>query len=495
MRSLTIRLPKALVVTFLVGTLFGVAVTTVGAAMRGSAVFRDVPSGAYYDDAIGELSGLGIIQGVDTPSGKMFYPERLVNRADVAVLLKRLRDDIKGIRTAPVPMSSSSRSSSVRSSSSSVVSSVSSSSSSAGSAPYNAAGSIRFASAAYSVSEVEGSVKISIVRIGGSQGSVTVNYTLTGGTAVAKKDYTPSSGSLTFAGKETSKSISIPIIDNTDKGPDKTLNIVLSGIAGGATLGNPSTAVMTIIDNETNPTGASSSAAAVFPTPTTAVLSLSASVYSAVEGSTQTVTVVRTGVTTTAVSVAYATADQSAKSGVDYSGVSGVLNFAANETSKAFTIAVNNDTTIQGNRAAKITLSTPSAGASLGNPTTATLTVVDDDASSYETGTGTVQFTSSAFSAETGQQYAVITLSHVGGFVPVTVTFATNGGLAVAGTDYQSVNTAVQFAAGESLKVILVPLAQNTQARSGLSVLLQLTPVTANLSLGIPPTATLTLNQ
>nr|MBP7114509.1 S-layer homology domain-containing protein [Candidatus Peribacteraceae bacterium] len=57
---------RALPATFLAGALFGVSVTSLGAAFRASAIFRDVPSSHYADEAIGEMYQLGIIKGYDS---------------------------------------------------------------------------------------------------------------------------------------------------------------------------------------------------------------------------------------------------------------------------------------------------------------------------------------------------------------------------------------------------------------------------------------------
>ncbi len=56
-----------------------------------------------------------------------------------------------------------------------------------------------------------GLANITVLRKGGSAGSLTVDYATTDGTATAGQDYTATSGTLTFSGGETSKNIQIPI--------------------------------------------------------------------------------------------------------------------------------------------------------------------------------------------------------------------------------------------------------------------------------------------
>ena len=60
------RFRKIFKVPFLVGLVAGVVITTgVGAAVKGSLLFTDVPSDAFYDQAVGNLYSAGIIRGYD----------------------------------------------------------------------------------------------------------------------------------------------------------------------------------------------------------------------------------------------------------------------------------------------------------------------------------------------------------------------------------------------------------------------------------------------
>ena len=111
-------------------------------------------------------------------------------------------------------------------------------------------GSLRFSAATYSVNEGGGSAVITVTRVGGSSGSVTVQYATRDGTATAGLDYTATSGTLTFADGETSKTFSIPIIDDTLIEPNETVRLRLFSPTGGATLGTQREAKLVIIDND-----------------------------------------------------------------------------------------------------------------------------------------------------------------------------------------------------------------------------------------------------
>jgi Big-like domain-containing protein/uncharacterized protein DUF4214 len=102
------------------------------------------------------------------------------------------------------------------------------------------------------------------------------------------------------------------------------------------------------------------------------------------------VQVTRVGDTSFAATVNYATGDTSganncdsvthlASSRCDYITTLGTLKFAAGESSKMIAIPIVNDVFAEGNEDFTITLSNPS-GASLGSPSSATLTITDDDA-------------------------------------------------------------------------------------------------------------------
>ncbi|HQU86680.1 MAG TPA: carboxypeptidase regulatory-like domain-containing protein, partial [Pyrinomonadaceae bacterium] len=81
-------------------------------------------------------------------------------------------------------------------------------------------------------------------------GTVSVDYATNGGTAIPITDYTPVSGTLVFADGETAKTFNVSLADDQTPEPAEMVNLVLSNPNGGATLGNPSVAVLNINDND-----------------------------------------------------------------------------------------------------------------------------------------------------------------------------------------------------------------------------------------------------
>ena len=108
-------------------------------------------------------------------------------------------------------------------------------------------GSFRFSSPSYGVAQDAGTMSIQVVRAYGTNGAAMVDYATSDGTGAAGVNYTSASGTLSFANGETSKTFSITILNQAVGGSGKTVNLALSNPTGGATLGTPSTSVLTIV--------------------------------------------------------------------------------------------------------------------------------------------------------------------------------------------------------------------------------------------------------
>ena len=228
----------------------------------------------------------------------------------------------------------------------------------AGGAP----GGLALSAAAYSAPNGAASAPIAVDRAGGSSGAVSVQYATSDGTAHAGTDYTAAAGTLNWADGDTgAKSFSIPILHNSGGG---TVNVTLSAPGGGATLGSPSTAVLTI--------QAPQSAG------TLGFAQVSPSVSEA--GGSVAIQVNRTGGSSGAVAVGYATGGGTAVPGTNYTSTSGTLNWAAGDhAAKSFNVQVLDDHVVDGTHTVVLTLSNATGGASI-NPATATLSITDADA-------------------------------------------------------------------------------------------------------------------
>ena len=118
-------------------------------------------------------------------------------------------------------------------------------------------GSFAFGAGTYSVNEGAGKVNITINRVGGSDGAVTVDWRTQGQTATYGADYGDFTWTtLTFAGGETSKTLPVSIVDDTQIEGNETFQVLLGNPTGGATLGSITTSTVTIVDNDTTATPA-----------------------------------------------------------------------------------------------------------------------------------------------------------------------------------------------------------------------------------------------
>ena len=108
---------------------------------------------------------------------------------------------------------------------------------------------IQFSSATYSINEDVRSVTITVTRTGNTAGTASVHYSSTDASAINGSDYNATSGTLTFAAGESSKSFDVSIIDDVVLEQAESFNLTLSNAAD-ANLGAPSVANVSIVDND-----------------------------------------------------------------------------------------------------------------------------------------------------------------------------------------------------------------------------------------------------
>ena len=111
-------------------------------------------------------------------------------------------------------------------------------------------GTLQFSASDYSESESAGNVTVTVTRTGGTDGTITVGYATSDGSAKANSDYTPTSGTLSFGPGEVTKTFTVALVDDPSAEPDEAFIVTLSNPTGGATLGSRSSATVTILDTD-----------------------------------------------------------------------------------------------------------------------------------------------------------------------------------------------------------------------------------------------------
>ena len=329
-------------------------------------------------------------------------------------------------------------------------------------------GAIQFSAATYTTTEPV-AASITVTRTGTSLASgASVQFATSNGTATAGIDYTATVTTLVFAAGETTKTVPIPILAGGASG-DETVNLTLSNPAGGATLGARTAAVLTIVDDA--PTVAFS----------TDTFTVSESAATAV------ITVRRGGVATGAVAVDYSTTDGTAQSGVDYTATAGTLSFASGVTSKTFTVPILNDSRVTAARTVILTLGNPTGSITIVTPSTATLTITDDDVA------GIIEFGAPVFDIAENAGSAIITVARRSGTAGGgdRGNYTTSDGTATAGSDYTFSGGTLTFGVGETSKTFAVPILQDSLAEGVETVNLALSSPGGGATLGARTSALL----
>jgi uncharacterized repeat protein (TIGR01451 family) len=346
----------------------------------------------------------------------------------------------------------------------------------------NKGGALGFSSATYTVAESAGSITITVNRVGGSNGTTKVDYTTSNGTATAPQDYTATSGQLTFGNGETTKTFVVPIINDTLNEASETVNLTLSNAQGSGDLGSPTTAVLTITDDDPQP-------------------ALSINDVSVTEGNSGTVNanfiVTLSAASGQTVTVNYATANGTATAPTDYQAQSSTLTFTPGQTTKTVTVLVNGDTTSEPDENFFVNLS-GATNASISDAQ-GVGTIVSDDSP-------VIQFSASAYTVAEDALRITVTVNRLGDTSKVaTVDYATSdsaglancsvvNGIGSSRCDYAVSVGTLRFAANEASKTISIPIVNDVYVEGPENFTITLSHQTGG-ELGSPTVATITITD
>ncbi|HEV2883461.1 MAG TPA: Calx-beta domain-containing protein, partial [Pyrinomonadaceae bacterium] len=314
------------------------------------------------------------------------------------------------------------------------------------------AGDIQFVSATYGVGEAAGTASITVRRVGGSNGSVTSNFSTSNGSAQAPGDYTAVTNfPITFTEGETAdKTVNVTIINDALFENSETVNLTLGNTTINAThspktemLADPHQAVLTITDNDTAP-------------------SFSINDVTLAEGNGPgttafTFTVTKTGGTQLNATVDYATAPNTATTPADFAAISATtLTFLPGDTSKQVTVQVVGDNVFEGNDSFFVNLSNATNSSISDSQGVGTITN-DDTQPAISIGDKS-QVEGNSSSANFSFAVTLSNASHQ----TVTVNYTTVAGTATQPSDYTTAGGTVTFVPGDTSETVNVSVNGDT---------------------------------
>ncbi len=320
-------------------------------------------------------------------------------------------------------------------------------------------GTIEFQGAKFSVVEDEGTSLIKLSRVGGSNGATTVEVmdlgTGTAGGGGVHYSIAANPTLVTWAdGESGDKSFEVFITDDNVFEADRDVEFEIVRITGTGTLGALSQASLCISDDE--------------PPPGTSIITIEIDPANVEfeEGLQSEFTIHRTGDLSKLISFDLVPGNGTASftfpnPGGDWQfGHPTAVTFGPGIPSRVIPIISIEDSTYEGDETIIIEIENLSANASLGTPSSATFTILDDDC---PPNLGQVQIKNLGQTVREDGGMFTLTLERVGGSqAEASVRVQTTDVTAIAGTDFTAVDQIVTWNDGDSSdKEIQIPILNN----------------------------------
>ncbi len=316
---------------------------------------------------------------------------------------------------------------------------------------------------------------LTVQRYNNTQGTSTIYYTITNGTAVAGVNFVDNGAphQLVFNDGAAQAVIFIPLIYDTNYTGDKQFTVGLVNPSAGMQIGTPGMTTVILRDVDVG---------VGFTNATASVLKNAGSLA---------VTVHCYNTNAGPVSVSYATADGTATNhavgGRDYAPTSGLLTFSNGIADRTFSVPILYSSANPGDHVFEINLSNPTSPGRLVPPSQMMVTIVDSDSA--------LRFSSADFTVLKTAGAARITVYRTGYANSVAaVNFMATNGTALAGLNFIATNGTLVFAPGVVSNSFTVPIIGSTTVQPDRTVLLQLTSPVNGL-LAAPSAALLTIHD
>jgi Calx-beta domain len=297
---------------------------------------------------------------------------------------------------------------------------------------------IEFSSPGYAVTQSAQSAVLTVTRPGPATAAVSVDFATADGTAIAGPDYEAANGTLEWAENDsTPRTIAVPINNATPYSASKTFQVQLSNPSVAAEIGSPDSATVTISGDAALSAGS---------------LSLSAPSYAVSQSAgTATVTVHRIGGSSGSTGATFATVDDTAVTGKDFTAASGVLQWEDGDaTSKTITVPISNAAAFQGDKTLHVALSNPASGAALVGPSIADVKITG----AATLPAGSLHFSTASYPVAQNAKTVTVTVQRVGSSAGAASvgysSYKPTGGTALSGKDFTAVTGVVRWASGDA---------------------------------------------
>jgi autotransporter-associated beta strand protein len=291
-------------------------------------------------------------------------------------------------------------------------------------------GSVRFADApniVRTVGEGVGVATFRVMRVGGSDGTVTVDYTTMDDTAIGGIQYSPVAGRLTFGPGEILRTFDVTLLNDSIYSGDTKFRVALSNPAGTSVIG-PGAVTVNVREDDPRPV-------------------LSVQSFTVTEGDDGERTVQWTATISGATRVPVSGRWGWRESVDSETIVGGPFTFVpGGPTSQTFTARYTANRIPEPDRLLLVSL-TDVVNAS---PASGTITITDDDFASLTILDATV--------SETRESVQVIVSADTASRKPITVQYATANGSATAGSDYTTRTGSVTFDVTSTIRTITIPI-------------------------------------
>lgn len=292
---------------------------------------------------------------------------------------------------------------------------------------------VGFARPALSVAESDGAARLVVSLSRAAETAVSVDYSTSDGSGRDGISYNAVAGTLQFAPGETNRQVIVPIINDGFAQGTKTFRVLLKTPSEGAVLGSITNVNVSVRENDVG-------------------IQFVSATFSVREGDgAAEIGITRTEDGRQRVTVDIATTDMTAKSSLDYTGVSTSLTFAPWEVWKVVRVPILNNALKQTSRTFGVTLAN-ATGASIGRQNVSVVNIADDDQGFR------LEAASTTVGEEAGTVRIVVLRGTDDADSSASIDVATLDQTAQSGVDYLGATNRLVFGPGEVRQFLDVPI-------------------------------------